>query len=114
MLLLLLPQVLVTTFEMATMDRTTLCSLPWQCLIVDEAHRLKNADGKLAQSLRTYHRDHTVLLTGTPLQNNTQELWALLNFLSPDDFASKTDFLQQFGALKESTQVRWCCAAAAL
>ena len=97
---------MITTFEMATSDRAVLAAIPWQCIIVDEAHRLKNADGKLAVSLREYHRDHCVLLTGTPLQNNTQELWALLNFLSAKDFGSKTEFLEQFGNLKESTQVR--------
>ena len=52
----------------------------WQ---VDEAHRLKNENSKLAQVVRLYDTKCRLLITGTPLQNNLHELWALLNFLLP-------------------------------
>ena len=47
------------------------------------------------------------MLTGTPLQNNTTELWALLSLLDPDLFPSLKEFQEKFGVLKESGQV-WC------
>ena len=43
------------------------------------------------------NRDATLLLTGTPLQNNTKELWALLNFLDMKRFPSFEDFTTEIG-----------------
>lgn len=51
-------------------------------------------------------RDHCVMLTGTPLQNDMKELWSLLNFLDPDAFGSQDDFMEQYGDLKDSEQVQ--------
>jgi len=51
--------------------------------VIDEGHRLKNADCKLSRELRLYRSRAKLLLTGTPLQNKLDELWALLNFLMP-------------------------------
>lgn len=73
---------LITTYEVAARDAGFLRRLPWRCIVVDEAHRLKNWQSKLAVELGQYERDFTVLLTGTPIQNNTEELWALFHFLT--------------------------------
>lgn len=97
--------VLITTFECALSDRSVLSRIRWKYLIVDEAHRLKNKNSKLLGELRQCKFDHMLLLTGTPLQNNTQELWTLLNFMDPIKFASLEDFLREFGELKEAEQV---------
>jgi chromodomain-helicase-DNA-binding protein 7 len=90
---------------MAIRDVKILGKFRWKCLIVDEAHRLKNQSSRLTENLRSLHRDHCILLTGTPLQNKTEELWALLNFLSPQSFPQLPEFLQRFGDLRDSTQV---------
>ncbi|RHY24975.1 hypothetical protein DYB32_008585 [Aphanomyces invadans] len=57
-------------------------------LIIDEAHRIKNESSQFSMIVRTMATEHRLLLTGTPLQNNLHELWALLNFLLPDVFSS--------------------------
>eukprot|EP00775_Hariotina_reticulata_P012418 gene12418-12554_t len=92
--------VLLTTYEllMGAADRPRLRKIPWQALVVDEGHRLKNADCKLSQELRSFTTNSKLLLTGTPLQNNLGELWSLLNFLMPDVFNSRDDFDEWFGA----------------
>lgn len=51
-------------------------------------------------------QEHRVLLSGTPLQNNVNELFSLLNFLEPTQFSSNEAFLQEFGALKTETEVQ--------
>uniref|UniRef100_K3X6C6 Chromodomain-helicase-DNA-binding protein 6 n=1 Tax=Globisporangium ultimum (strain ATCC 200006 / CBS 805.95 / DAOM BR144) TaxID=431595 RepID=K3X6C6_GLOUD len=97
--------ILVTTYEVAIKDISILTKIKWRCLIVDEAHRLKNQASRLVEQMRSLHRDHCVLLTGTPLQNKTEELWALLNFLDGKSFPSVQDFLEKFGDLHEAQQV---------
>ncbi|KAG2523981.1 hypothetical protein BBO99_00005061 [Phytophthora kernoviae] len=99
--------VLITTYEMASAtDLYKLAQIDWQLMVVDEAHRLKNRNSKLSNILHTRFKfENMLLLTGTPLQNNVEELWVLLNFLDQKKFESKEDFLESFGELTDSTQV---------
>ncbi|KAF6143662.1 hypothetical protein GIB67_021672, partial [Kingdonia uniflora] len=73
--------VLLTSYEMINLDTATLKPIRWECMIIDEGHRLKNKDSKLFLSLTQYSSNHRVLLTGTPLQNNLDELFMLMHFL---------------------------------
>ena len=89
--------VLITTYEYIMKDKHQLKKLLWQYIIVDEGHRMKNAESKFAQVLGSqYISRNRILLTGTPLQNNLPELWALLNFLLPTIFNSVETFDQWF------------------
>jgi SWI/SNF-related matrix-associated actin-dependent regulator of chromatin subfamily A member 5 len=82
---------------MAMNEVSELSKLQWEYLILDEAQRIKNDEGKLSQLLRRrFNTRHKVLLTGTPLQNNLKELWALLNFLMPCLFDSSQEFEDLF------------------
>ena len=58
--------------------------------------RIKNEESKLSLIVREIKTANRLLLTGTPLQNNLHELWALLNFLLPDVFTSSDDFDEWF------------------
>ncbi|KAI5070128.1 hypothetical protein GOP47_0014471 [Adiantum capillus-veneris] len=90
--------VLLTTYEylMNKHDRSKLSKISWHYIIIDEGHRIKNASCKLNAELKNYQSTHRLLLTGTPLQNKLEELWALLNFLLPSIFNSSEDFAQWF------------------
>lgn len=81
-------------------------NIPFQQIIIDEAHRLKNKDTKLFSALKRLPCKRVLLLTGTPIQNNTLELWSLLNFIEPEIFYSSQDFLQKFGDLSNADQVK--------
>ncbi|XP_004508316.1 uncharacterized protein [Cicer arietinum] len=96
--------VLLTTYEylMNKHDRPKLSKVHWHYIIIDEGHRIKNASCKLNADLKHYQSFHRLLLTGTPLQNNLEELWALLNFLLPNIFNSSEDFSQWFNKPFES------------
>uniref|UniRef100_A0A7N8WU68 Chromodomain helicase DNA binding protein 8 n=1 Tax=Mastacembelus armatus TaxID=205130 RepID=A0A7N8WU68_9TELE len=97
---------LITTFEMVLSDCPELREISWRCVIIDEAHRLKNRNCKLLDSLKMLDLEHKVLLTGTPLQNTVEELFSLLHFLEPAQFPSETEFLRDFGDLKTEEQVQ--------
>ncbi|XP_066243885.1 chromodomain-helicase-DNA-binding protein 6 isoform X2 [Saccopteryx leptura] len=98
--------VVITTFEMILADCPELKKIHWSCVIIDEAHRLKNRNCKLLEGLKLMALEHKVLLTGTPLQNSVEELFSLLNFLEPSQFPSETAFLEEFGDLKTEEQVK--------
>ncbi|KAJ3378317.1 choline dehydrogenase 7, partial [Entophlyctis sp. JEL0112] len=97
--------VILTTYEMAISGMTQLRPINWRCVVLDEAHRLKNKTSKISEVLKQYKMEHKVLLTGTPLQNSLDELWALLNFLQPEKFASERDFQREFGNLSSAGDV---------
>ncbi|XP_029310660.1 LOW QUALITY PROTEIN: chromodomain-helicase-DNA-binding protein 3 [Cottoperca gobio] len=98
--------VLLTSYELVTIDQTSLKSMDWACLVVDEAHRLKNNQSKFFRRLNDYTIDHKLLLTGTPLQNNLEELFHLLNFLTPNRFNNLEGFLEEFADISKEDQIK--------
>ncbi|KAK4254663.1 hypothetical protein QN277_010013 [Acacia crassicarpa] len=97
--------VLLTTYEMVLADSSHLRAVPWEVLVVDEGHRLKNSESKLFSLLNTFSFQHRVLLTGTPLQNNIGEMYNLLNFLQPSSFPSLSTFEEKFNDLTTAEKV---------
>lgn len=99
--------VLITSFEMVMREKSQLKKFRWQYIVVDEAHRIKNEDSSLSQIIRLFYSKNRLLITGTPLQNNLHELWALLNFLLPDVFGNSEVFDEWFesqGSKEEGNQ----------
>ncbi|CAJ1082732.1 chromodomain-helicase-DNA-binding protein 4a isoform X1 [Xyrichtys novacula] len=98
--------VLLTSYELITIDMAVLGSIDWACLVVDEAHRLKNNQSKFFRVLNNYSLQHKLLLTGTPLQNNLEELFHLLNFLTPERFNKLEVFLEEFADIAKEDQIK--------
>ncbi|GAA5937174.1 uncharacterized protein JCM15063_002831 [Sporobolomyces koalae] len=84
--------ILIASYEMCLREKSALKKLSWAYIVIDEAHRIKNVDSMLSQIVRLFDSRGRMLITGTPLQNNLHELWALLNFLLPDVFSDVADF----------------------
>ncbi|GMI27813.1 hypothetical protein TeGR_g3429 [Tetraparma gracilis] len=84
--------VVVTSYEGVLKEQAYLKKIDFEYLIIDEAHRIKNENSSLSQVVRLMSAKHRLLITGTPLQNNLHELWALLNFLLPDVFGDANVF----------------------
>merc|ERR1719486_967314 len=97
---------LLTSYEMISMDAACLGSVQWEVLVVDEAHRLKNNQSKFFKVLAGYALNYKMLLTGTPLQNNLEELFYLLNFLTPGKFNDLAEFQTSFEDVGKEDQVR--------
>ncbi|KAF7999179.1 hypothetical protein HF325_006711 [Metschnikowia pulcherrima] len=90
-------QVILTTYEYVIRERPLLARFNYSHMIIDEGHRMKNANSKLSITLKQYYRTkNRLILTGTPLQNNLPELWALLNFVLPKIFNSVKSFDEWF------------------
>ncbi|KAG2459092.1 CHD5 protein, partial [Polypterus senegalus] len=98
--------VLLTSYELITIDQAILGSIDWACLVVDEAHRLKNNQSKFFRVLSGYKIYYKLLLTGTPLQNNLEELFHLLNFLTPERFNNLDGFLEEFADISKEDQIK--------
>ncbi|GFF78254.1 ISWI chromatin-remodeling complex ATPase ISW2 [Aspergillus udagawae] len=90
--------VCITSYEMVLREKAHLKKFAWEYIIIDEAHRIKNEESSLAQIIRVFNSRNRLLITGTPLQNNLHELWALLNFLLPDVFGDSEAFDQWFSS----------------
>jgi len=98
--------VCVTTYEILNLEKGPLTKIAWRYLIIDEAHRLKNEASQFSQTVRQLDTQYRLLLTGTPLQNNLHELWALLNFLLPDVFSSSEQFDEWFNLDVDDTEAK--------
>ncbi|KAK1077656.1 hypothetical protein LTR48_008701, partial [Friedmanniomyces endolithicus] len=70
----------------------------WRYAVLDEGHKIKNDKSDIALALQSLKAEHRLLLTGTPLQNNLKEFWALLHWLIPEVFTDDTalSFRQAF------------------
>jgi len=67
-------------------------NVKWDYIIIDEGHKIKNIKSNVSQNVRAIKCDRKLLLTGTPIQNNLEELYALFNFLMPNIFKDSDDF----------------------
>lgn len=96
--------VCVTTYEVCILEKAAFRKFHFRYICIDEAHRLKNEKSKLSETIRTFDCRNRLLITGTPLQNNLHELWALLNYILPDVFGSDEDFGKWFNSNEDGVQ----------
>jgi len=97
---------MITSYEVFNQDlKDVLIDVPFQYIIVDEAHRLKNKATKTLVLLKEHPCRKVMLLTGTPIQNNTKELFTLLNYIEPENFQSFDSFMMKYGDIKTKEQV---------
>ncbi|KAK4989749.1 hypothetical protein LTR66_006989 [Elasticomyces elasticus] len=83
--------VIVTTYESFVAEQSWFKSaFVWRYCVLDEGHKIKNEKSNVAHALQSLRSEFRLLLTGTPIQNDLQEMWALLHWLFPDIFTIKT------------------------
>ncbi|KAJ7727846.1 SNF2 family N-terminal domain-containing protein [Mycena maculata] len=88
--------ILITSYQLVTQDQQYFQRVNWQYMILDEAQNIKNSSSVRWKTLLGFHCRNRLLLTGTPIQNSMQELWALLHFIMPSLFDSHDEFNEWF------------------
>ncbi len=79
-----------------------LATVPWDLVVADEAQHVKNATSSTARNLRTIGSRARVALTGTPVENDLTELWAILDWTTPGLLGSRAAFRKVWAAPIES------------
>lgn len=100
--------ILLTTYDIVRNNTKSLCGyhhynddgeedeLTWDYMILDEGHLIKNPSTQRAKSLLQLPCRHRIIISGTPLQNNLKELWALFNFCCPELLGDKKEFKDKY------------------
>ena len=82
----------ITTYGTLRRDITALREVEFDYVILDEAQAIKNATTAAAKAARLLRARHRLALSGTPIENNVQELWSLFEFLNPGMFGAASTF----------------------
>ncbi|PWA98266.1 INO80-like protein [Artemisia annua] len=88
--------ILVTSYQLLVSDEKYFRRVKWQYMVLDEAQAIKSSSSIRWKTLLSFNCRNRLLLTGTPVQNNMAELWALLHFIMPTLFDSHEQFNEWF------------------
>lgn len=88
--------VCVVSYALVVADAHLFKRKPWYYMVLDEAQNIKNYQSQKWQTLLNFNSQRRLLLTGTPIQNDLTELWALMHFLMPNVFESHADWKEMF------------------
>ena len=87
---------ILTTYGHLRRDITFLKDIHFHYVVLDESQNIKNPQSDTAQAARNLHSSHRLTLTGTPVENNTMELWSQFAFLSPGLLGGQSFFKENF------------------
>ncbi|KAL2327072.1 hypothetical protein Fmac_020499 [Flemingia macrophylla] len=88
--------ILITSYQLLVTDEKYFRRVKWQYMVLDEAQAIKSSTSIRWKTLLSFNCRNRLLLTGTPVQNNMAELWALLHFIMPTLFDSHEQFNEWF------------------
>ncbi len=86
----------ISSYALAHRDLEMLNDVPWSGIILDEAQNIKNPETRQSRAIRSLNADYRIALTGTPVENNVGELWAIMDFLNPGFLGNQAEFRRQF------------------
>lgn len=88
--------ILVTTYLGILKYKGNLVDHHWHYLVLDEGHKIRNATAKITVAVKQIKTPHRILLSGSPMQNNLQELWSLFDFTNPGVLGTLNTFTEYF------------------
>ncbi|MFW6719463.1 SNF2-related protein [Streptomyces sp. MAR4 CNY-716] len=92
----------LTTYGTMRLDAERLAAAGWSLVVADEAQHVKNPFSATARALRTIPSKARVALTGTPVENNLSELWAILDWTTPGLLGPLRRFRTRYADAAES------------
>lgn len=103
--------ILITSYGMVSTERLNLTDMRYDVIILDEGHKVKNKATQFRKDITSLRvKGCRLVLTGTPLQNNLNELWSVFDFVQPKIFGNYEKFQVHYGApiekglLKDSSE----------
>ncbi len=88
--------VVITTYTVLARDVEAMKKLPWHLVVLDEAQVIKSPDAKATKAVCQLDTRHRLCLSGTPIENNLQELWSEFAFLMPGLLGDRKQFTKRF------------------
>ncbi|KAG0239729.1 hypothetical protein BGW41_007529 [Actinomortierella wolfii] len=88
--------VLVTTYAGLRIHARRLLRQEWSYIVLDEGHKIRNPDADITLTCKQFRTPHRIILSGTPIQNNLNELWSLFDFVFPGRLGTLPVFQSQF------------------
>ncbi|WP_205510032.1 DEAD/DEAH box helicase [Longitalea arenae] len=89
-------QVIITSYGTVRQDIEALCLIPFGTIVLDESHTIKNPAAQITKAVERLQSSFRVALSGTPVMNNTFDLYAQMNFLLPGIFGSREFFRREY------------------
>ena len=89
-------QVIITSYGTVRQDIEEMCSINFGTVVLDESHNIKNPAAQITKAVERLQSGFRVALSGTPVMNNTFDLYAQLNFLLPGIFGSREFFRREY------------------
>ena len=99
--------VLIASYALLALEEALLSGISWRMAVFDEAQAFKNAETKRAQAARKILAQFRLALTGTPVENDLDELWSLFSVINPRLLGSRERFANRFaGPIERSRDPR--------
>ena len=90
-------RIIITSYGHVRSDIEELTKFTFGYVVLDESHTIKNPTAQITKSVQLLKANNRLVLSGTPMQNNTQDLYAQFNFLNPGMLGNQEFFKTEFG-----------------
>ncbi|MBK6847419.1 MAG: DEAD/DEAH box helicase [Proteobacteria bacterium] len=88
--------VTLTSYALLRLEVERLAAQAWDCLVLDEAQTVRNAESQVAQAAFRLRASWRLALTGTPVENRLEDLWSQLQLLNPGLLGGRSDFTERY------------------
>ena len=88
--------VTLTSYNLLVRDYAEFSEVAWEALVIDEAQSVKNPDTQASRAVRALTPPHRVAITGTPVENSVEDIWAIEEFLNPGFLGERRRFVERF------------------
>ncbi|AMJ67455.1 SNF2-related protein [Hymenobacter sp. PAMC 26628] len=88
--------VVLTSYGIVRLDAELLASYRFDYVILDESQAIKNPSSTTSQAVRQLRSKHRLILTGTPVENSTMDLWSQMSFINPGLLGTQAFFRKEF------------------